>query len=133
MTTMTAEDLLAGGQLHHHVQIPLELLGDGVAHDSGVLLQPLSVRSLQLIVKATRDEPSHTTALMIQEALVEPKLSLKQINQLPAGVARHLVQEINRLSGLTTSADELEEHVQAPLARACFILAREFGWDAGRC
>lgn len=128
MSTLTAEELLAGSKLTHTVAIPAGVLPQENGAPAKVVLQPLNVRSLQLIVKATRDDPSHTAALMIQNALIEPELSAKQVAALPAGLARFLVDEINRISGLATSADELDEYVQAPLARACFVLAREFGW-----
>lgn len=128
MATLTAEELLAGSKLNHTVDIPAGLLAQANGSPAQVVLQPLTVRSLQLIVKATRSNPSQTAALMIQEALLEPELSAQQVAALPAGLARFLVNEINRISGLATSADELEEHVQAPLARACFVLACEFGW-----
>ena len=39
-----------------------------------------------------------------------------------------LVEQINTISGISTARDELEELVQAPLARACFVLAKTFGW-----
>ncbi len=128
MTTLTAEELLAGSEQAHTVTIPAGYLTRDNGAPAEVVLQPLNVRSLQLIVKATRNAPSHTAALMIQHALIEPKLSAHQVAALPAGLARFLVNEINRISGLATSADELDEYVQAPLARACFVLAREFGW-----
>ncbi|MBV9408858.1 MAG: hypothetical protein JO164_08530, partial [Candidatus Eremiobacteraeota bacterium] len=35
---------------------------------------------------------------------------------------------INEISGIDTPQNALEELVQAPLAKACFVLAREFGW-----
>jgi len=47
---------------------------------------------------------------------------------MPAGLARFLVDRINAISGINTPRDALAELVQAPLARACFVLAREFGW-----
>jgi hypothetical protein len=128
MATLSAEELLAGSSLTHAVGIPAEFLsGDGGAPGQ-VVLKPLTVKDLQLIVKASRDDAGLTSALMIQQALVEPALGAAQVAALPAGLARFLVDEINRISGLATSADELTEHVQAPLARACFVLAREFGW-----
>ena len=65
---------------------------------------------------------------MIQEALVEPALKYEQVLQLPAGFARFLVDRINEISGIDTPRDALQEFVQAPLAKACFILAKEFGW-----
>ena len=131
MSTLTAEELLAGSALQHPVTLPNELLGRDGGNGAGlhqVTLRPLTVRDLQLIVKASRDDAGLTAALMIQQALVEPALTAVQVTAMPAGLARFLVDEINRISGLSTSADELTEHVQAPLARACFVLAREFGW-----
>lgn len=130
MGALTAEELLAGSGLTHEVTIPIELLPeDGRGNGSRqVVLRPLTVKDLQTVVKAARDDAGLSSALMIQQALVEPSLSHTQVLKLPAGLAKFLVDKINELSGLTTTADALTEHVQAPLARACFILAREFGW-----
>jgi len=128
--TLTAEELLAGGALTHTVVIPDELLN---ANGSGpvnaqVVLSPLTVCDLQRIEKATRDDESLSAALMIQQALTEPVLKLEQISKLPAGLARFLVERINAISGISTPSNALEELVQAPLAKACFVLAKEFGW-----
>lgn len=128
--TLTAEDILAGGALTHEVEVPADLLnsnGSGPA-DRRVLLRPLTVRDLQRIGKAAHDDDSLSAALMIQEALVEPKLKPDQVSRLPAGLARFLVEQINTISGISTPRDALEELVQAPLAKACFVLAKEFGW-----
>jgi hypothetical protein len=86
------------------------------------------VRDLQRIGKAARDDEELSAALMIRQALVEPALKLEQVSQLPAGLARFLVERINAISGVSTPQNALAELVQAPLARACFVLAREFGW-----
>ncbi len=128
--TLTAEDLLAGSSLTHEIEVPPEFLGrDGGPVAAGrVLLRPLTVRDLQHIGKAAQEDEAISAALMIQQALVEPNLRLEQVSQLPAGLARFLVERINSISGVNTPRDELEELVQAPLAKACFILAREFGW-----
>jgi hypothetical protein len=40
---------------------------------------------------------------------------------------------VNAISGLAVEADELERAVRAPLARACFVLSREFGWTPNEC
>ncbi len=128
--TLTAEDILAGSTVTHEVEIPTDLLktnGDSPA-DRRVVLRPLTVRDLQRINKAVRDDDGLSAALMIQEALVEPKLKPDQVSQLPAGLARFLVDRINELSGISTPRDALGELVQAPLAKACFVLAKEFGW-----
>ncbi len=128
--TLTAEDLLAGSTLTHEVEIPAEFLnGNGNGPGMGqIILRPLTVRDLQRIGKAAQDDEAISAALMIQQSLAEPKLRLEQVSQLPAGLARFLVEKINAISGVNTPRDELEELVQAPLAKACFILAREFGW-----
>jgi len=130
MAALTAEQLLAGSALTHEVTLPEGLLdGDGADRSEAVVvLRPLTVRDLQRIGKATGDDENLSAALMIQQALVEPELKLEQVSQLPAGLAKHLVEKINRISGVDAPGDELAELVQAPLARACFVLAKEFGW-----
>jgi len=128
--SLTAEELLAGGALTHTVIIPAEYLpqnGEAPA-ESEVMLRPLTVRALQRIAKAARDDETLSASLMIQQALVEPVLKYEEVAQLPAGLARYLVEHINTISGIDTPRDELAELVQAPLAKACFVLAREFGW-----
>lgn len=130
MTPISAEDLLAGSQLTHEIEIPAEYL-NGNGSGGGlhqVVLRPLTVRDLQRIGKAGQDDEAVSAALMIQQSLVEPSLRLEQVSLLPAGLARFLVEKINAISGVNTPRDELEDLVQAPLAKACFILAREFGW-----
>ena len=55
------------------------------------------------------------------------------MGSLPAGVVQFLSEHVNRISGLALDEDDLERAVRAPLARACFILAREFGWTPAEC
>ncbi len=124
--TLTAEELIAGGSLTSEVEIPGELMSGPAA--TRVVLRPLTVRDLQRIAKASSNDDSLSAALMIQQAMVEPPLKIEQVSQLPAGLARFLVEKINDLSGVNTPRDELSELVQAPLAKACFVFAREFGW-----
>lgn len=124
---LSAEELLAGGSLTHEVELPAGLLG-GNGADARVVLRPLTVRDLQRIAKAAQDDEGMSAALMVQQALVQPQLKLDQVSSLPAGVARFLVDRINEISGISTPRNALEELVQAPLAKACFVLAREFGW-----
>jgi len=128
--TLSADEILAGGSLTHEVEVPAELLtGDGQPPvDPHVVVRPLTVRDLQRIAKAAQDDDELSAALILQHALVEPELELEQVTRLPAGLARFLVDRINDLSGVSTPRDALEELVQAPLARACFVLAKEFGW-----
>ncbi len=127
--TLSGEDLLAGASATHLHDIPSEHLGG--SRDGGpgqVELRPLAVRDLQLIARAAKDDENLSAALMLQRALVSPELSLEEVQQLPAGLARHLVERVNALSGIDLPQNALEEMVQAPLAKACFVLAREFGW-----
>lgn len=127
---LTAEQLLAGETLTHETEIPAELLstnGD-TPSEPRVVLRPLTVRDLQRIGKAAREDDGLSAALMIQQSLAEPALKLEQVSRLPAGLARFLVEQINAISGISTPRDALAELVQAPLAKACFVLAREFGW-----
>lgn len=128
--TLTAEELLAGGGLEHEVELPVELVdGNGSEPvDRRVRLRPLTVRDLQRIGKAAKKDEDLSAALMIQQSLIDPPLKADQLSGLPAGLARFLVEEINRISGVSTSRNALEELVQAPLAKACFVLAKEFGW-----
>jgi hypothetical protein len=128
--TLSIEELLAGGSLTHEVIIPEELLNsNGHGPPNGqVVLRPLTVRDLQRIAKAARDDESLSAALIIQQGLAEPALKFEQVSQLPAGLARFLVDRINAISGISTPRNALDELVQAPLAKACFVLAKEFGW-----
>jgi hypothetical protein len=128
--TLSIEELLAGGSLTHEVAIPAELLNaNGHSPANGqVILRPLTVRDLQRIAKAARDDESLSAALIIQQGLAEPALKFEEVAQLPAGLARFLVDQINAISGISTPRNALEELVQAPLAKACFVLAKEFGW-----
>jgi hypothetical protein len=127
---LSAEALLAGGALTHELAVPADLVaGNGDASvDHRVVIRPLTVRDLQRIGKAARDDDGLSAGLMIQQAMVEPALTLDQVLRLPAGLAAFLVDRIGGLSGISTPKDALAELVQAPLARACFVLAKEFGW-----
>lgn len=126
--TLTNEELLAGSAIHHEVELPPALASGNGSSPGAVQVRPLTVRDLQLIAKAAKDDDSLSAALIIQQAVVEPKLTLDEIQRLPAGLARHLVDRINAVSGIDLPRNALEEMVQAPLAKACFVLAKEFGW-----
>jgi hypothetical protein len=129
---LSSDELLAGAALTHDIVIPAAVLGPADPAKAGVRkvrMRPLAVRDLQRVTKAARDDDSLLSVLMLKEAMVEPVLSLDQVHGLQAGLARFLLQELNRISGLTMDDDTLAGAVEAPLARACFILAREFGWS----
>jgi len=139
-TQLTAEVLLASGAATHTVRIPSSLLRGGAPDGpepgppaGEVTLRPLLVRDVDRVARAAREQRVLASVLMVQQALVAPKLSVEQVGDLPAGVVQFLADRVNAISGLTVDEDELECAVRAPLARACFILAREFGWTPSEC
>jgi hypothetical protein len=98
-----------------------------------VVLRPLQLADLQRIAKAAPDSNELSSVLMVQMAMVEPSLSIDQVSQMHAGLVEFLLGEVNRISGLGLAGDELEHAVQAPMARACFVLSRQFGWTPDEC
>jgi len=125
---LSAEELLAGSAVTVEVEIPISLLGESDAQDRQVRLKPLSVHDLRLINRAARDNDDLTAALMVQRSLVEPKLTAPQISGLSAGLLQFLLNQVNRISGIHVSEEELAEAMQDPIAQASLQLAREFGW-----
>jgi hypothetical protein len=130
---LTSEELLAGSSLTFEVEVPANLIhpGNGGLADgksSAVRLRPLTVRDLQLISRAAKESDSLTATLMVQRALVEPEMSVAQMSTMSIGLVQFLLKQVNHISGITTTAEQLSSAVEAPLAKAAFILAKEFGW-----
>ncbi len=124
---LTAAALLAGADTTAEVELPERLLPAAEA-DRRVRLRPLTVRDLRLIARAARENEDLTAALMVRQSLVEPVLTLDQLGQLPAGIMQFLLREVNRLSGITMTEDEILAELEDPLVRASVMLSREFGW-----
>jgi hypothetical protein len=130
---LTAEELLAGSSLTFEVEIPSDVLYPGQEAGQAdalrtVRLRPLAVRDLQLISRAAKEQDQLVATLMVQRALVEPELSVVQVAALHVGLLQFLLQEVNHISGLTATSEQLSATMEAPLAKAAFVLAREFGW-----
>jgi hypothetical protein len=130
---LTAEELLAGSSLTFEVELPESVLqpangSAGGLADRSVRLRPLTVSDLQLVARAAKENDSLLGTLMVQRALVEPALSVADVTVLHVGLVQYLLREVNRISGIDSTSAELAEVKDAPLARAAFILAREFGW-----
>lgn len=130
---LSAEELLAGSDLTYQIEIPSQVLdpGGGTGIDGAertVRLRPLTVRELQLVSRAAKENDSLLAALMVQRALVEPELNIQQVSALHVGLLQFLLHEVNRISGITASADELARAMENPLAKAAFVLSRELGW-----
>jgi hypothetical protein len=150
---LTVGDLLLGGSATRSVRIPHDILrpADPQTPDNGagttatsaattassaedtVVLRPLRLADVQRIHQAAAESTVLTGVLMVQQALVHPELTVDEVSRMHAGLVEFLLREVNRLSGLTMSGDELTELVRAPLARACFVVAREFGWTPEDC
>lgn len=129
---LTAEDLLAGASSHHTIEIPATLLATA-GTPGEVVMRPLTVRDIQRVTQAAREQSALTSVLMVQQALVRPAMSVEQVSGLPAGLVEFLLTQVNRISGLALDSGELEAAVRAPLSRACFVLSREFGWTPEQC
>lgn len=135
MSYLTAEEILGGSSLTFDLTVPPEVLHPGTEQsDDGaallrIKLRPLSMSSVQRILKAAKDDEGLMSALMVKEALVEPDLAYDQVMKLNSGLVQFILAEVQRISGLKASNDELSEAVQAPMAKACFVLAKEFGWS----
>ena len=105
----------------------------GAAEPGEVVLRPLVLADVMRIHKAAREDGALTSVLMVQQALVEPAVTVEQVNRMHGGLVEFLLAEVNRISGFAMGADELADAVQAPLARACFVLGRQFGWTPEEC
>src|SRR6476660_3348521 len=129
---ITPEELLAGNEATFDVEIPVALLdpdaGTLATPSRKVRLRPLTVKDIQLIARAAKDDEVLTSVLMIQRSVVEPVLKQQQISELRGGLVTFLVDRINRISGLSAGEDELRAMADAPVVQAFFLLAREFNW-----
>ena len=45
-----------------------------------------------------------------------------------AGLVEFLLNQVNRISGIDATREELAAAADAPLAKAAFVLAERFGW-----
>ena len=153
---LTTEKLLAGASVCFEIQIPSSILqadlGDSAtltdiegralsaeqignlaldrnpSAENLVRMRPLTIGDLQLINRAARDSDSLMATLMVQRSLVEPEMSIAEVNRLPVGVLQYLSNQVNEISGINASEDQLQQAAEEPLARAAFILAKHFGW-----
>jgi hypothetical protein len=135
---LAAEDLMAGAGAAQTVVIPAELLprapgdtasGSGTPEtEATVTLRPLTVRDLRLITRAARDNDDLTAALMVRQALVEPAMTAEQLAAMPAGLMQFLLREVNRISGLAATEEEVIAALEDPLVRLGVMLGREYGW-----
>jgi len=135
--TLGADELLAGSALTFEVTVPAAMLRPGTAPPSGtkgtedtstVVLRPLSVRDLQRITRAARDQDQLASVLSVERALVKPSLGVAQVASMHAGLAQFLLAKVMEISGLEVDAATLEATAAEPLAKAAFTLSEAFGW-----
>ena len=144
---LTADELLAGGELAFDIAIPAGILDPAGASESlshppsserpspekssaekRVKLKPLTVKELQRISRAAKDSDNLTATLMVQASLLEPAMTVIQVGAMHAGLVEYLLEQVNRISGISSGAEELNQAAEDPLAKAAFILAKEFSW-----
>ena len=133
---LTADELLAGGSLTFEIVVPSEVLKpapDTESHAANsasqtVRLRPLTVHDLQLITRAAKERDDLVATFMVQQALVEPEVTISQVSKMHVGLVQFLLDKINQISGITATAELLSEAADAPLTKAAFVLSREFGW-----
>src|SRR5687767_11343955 len=129
---LSPEELLAGSGLTYETEIPASVLrptnGAGGSGRSTVRLRPLTVSDLQLVTRAAKESDSLLGVLMVQRALVEPEMTVMQVSGLHVGLLQFLLAEVNRISAIVVSDADVAAAASAPLSRAAFLLAREYGW-----
>ncbi len=132
---MTPEELMAGGKTSYEIEIPGEILqpmpnGEHAPEQDGnkIKLRPLTVRDVQLIAKAAKDDEVLTSVLMIHKSVIEPQLKQKEVAEMHSGLVGFLVDRMNKISGLSTTEDEMQEIAGSPIVQAFFVLAKEFNW-----
>ncbi len=129
---LTAEELLAGSDLTYEVVVPPGVLLPGrqqeAEGDRVVRLRPLTVHDLQLITRAAKESDGLMAAFMVQRALVDPEMTVPQVAGMHVGLLHFLLEEVNRVSGISLTEEEVGAAMEAPLAKAAFVLAEEYGW-----
>ena len=101
--SVSADDLLAGASATYTVEVPASIIKPG-ANGEGkpvdVQIKPITIGSFQLIMKAAKDDAVMIPLLLIQEALVQPKMNFSQIQRMNLGLVEFLVEHIRKISGM---------------------------------
>ncbi|MCB9232786.1 MAG: hypothetical protein H6581_14035 [Bacteroidia bacterium] len=100
---VSADDLLAGANATYSIEVPAEVIKPGANGDGKpvqVQIRPITIGGFQLILKAAKEDAALIPLLLIQEALVEPKMSLAQVQRMHLGLVEFLVSHIREISGM---------------------------------
>lgn len=133
---LSADELLAGGEITYDIQVPAHVLDpagaaavDPEPHQvKTVKLKPLKVADLQRISRAAKDSDNLAATLMVQSALVEPAMTVMQVAAMHVGLVEFLLEKVNQISGIHSGSEDVNQAAQDPLAKAAYILAKEYGW-----
>jgi hypothetical protein len=81
-----------------------------------------------LVSRAAKESDGLVATFMVHRALVEPAMTVAQVSAMHAGLAAFLLEQVNRISGISATNQQILAASESPLAKAAFVLAREFGW-----
>ncbi|MFM2376525.1 MAG: hypothetical protein RLZZ165_1622 [Bacteroidota bacterium] len=100
---VTADDLLAGADAAYRVEVPPEIVkpgGEPLGKPVAVVLRPITIGTFHLILKASKDDPAMVPLLLIKESMVEPPMSMQQVQRMHIGLVEFLVLHIRDISGM---------------------------------
>ncbi len=105
-SNVTVEDLLAGANVDYDLTIPDHILrpgqdptSDEQTRSMSVKLRPLTIGAFQTILRAARDDEALIPLLMVKEAVAQPELTMRQVNQMHVGWSNYLVDTFRTLGG----------------------------------
>ena len=137
---LRTDDLLAGAGSVHKVAIPGGAAFRRRRQRQGaiageVALRPLTLRDVQRVTQAAKEDRVLTSALMVQQALVEPEAERRAGRRpcRPGSPASCWTRSMPPVGSRISARRDSTTAVKAPLARACFALSKEFGWTPTEC
>lgn len=84
----------------YELDIPCEILPYVEGKPHRITIKPLSLYTFQLIAKATKNDHSMIPVLIIKESLLEPSLSITEIQELKVGLANYIISKVKEYSGI---------------------------------
>ena len=115
MNTLTADELLAGSNLSYEVEVPGRLLSAAHQADGGkVRLRPLTVRDLQLITRAAKENDALDVVaekIIDQQAAAAGVVTAIQVTMPEHGRRRHRNRAVHRGQVRVADAARSPRHV----------------------
>ena len=129
---LSTDDLITGSSVIHDITIPGEVLSPQAQEEnvvSGtVRLRPLTITALTSISKAAQDDPGLVSLLLVNQSLIDPKVTVEQVRHMHVGLVQFLVEKINLISGLTAQGGTVSSSLDSSFTKAHILLAKHFGW-----